>query len=854
MMAGTLAALVVLIYLPGAVLYRLPVLNRRARAALSAEERAFWAVILSTAWSLSWVLLLAGAGVYRFERLLAINAGAAAAAGLVWRGGLRYQGEAPRAGWAALLPALLIYAGSFVFFPPAEYVIGGKDPGTYVNEGVQIDLTGGMFIEDETVTSMPAEFRDLFFPDHQNLFYYSLRFMGFWIPHWNHDLVIGQFPHLLPASIAIGFGLAGVPGALGTVGAWAMLGLLAVYFAGARLIGRWAAFAAALLLAANIIEVWFGRYPNSEVAMQALLFAAVLAFARALEGSQAFFGAVAGVLLGLLLFLRYDALLAFAAFGAAAALAPVMSRRVGLVFGPALIAIGAVGYWYLQGPMIAYAAYPLGFTRDRGGWWLVIGALAGIGAARLILRRAAGAAIMRQLLPAALASFVFGLSVYAYVFRAEGGGLTDYDARAFWTFGQYVTPAVLWAAVAAFAVLAMRHFWRDPAFFLTFVTYGVFFFYKTRIVPEHLWISRRFLAVALPGVMLLVAGLVAEILDPKRLAAGWSRIVGRPQPTVVPGWLPGTAAVLLAAALLPIGIGFWRASDPVHRHVEYEGLGEQIRRLAARIGDRDLLIVEGRVGASDVHTFALPLAYLHRRHVLTLPTAVPPKRQLEAFVRWAGERYDHVFFLGGGGTDLLSRHLAAEPIASDQFTVPEYDAPVNAAPAVESFRFPSGVRQKEFEFGLYRLRSVGRLPSGPIDLTIGTRDDLQVVRFHSKEGRPGHGLVYRWTRDLSHVALLGIAEDARTITLWMSHGNRPAAAPPATVEVAIDDRPLGAVTVGPALTPYTFPLPAEMAQAAAASSDPVRLSLRVPTWNPAEMGLGADRRDLGVQLTRVQVQ
>jgi hypothetical protein len=54
--------------------------------------------------------------------------------------------------------------------------------------------------------------------------------------------------------------------------------------------------------------------------------------------------------------------------------------------------------------------------------------------------------------------------------------------------------------------------------------------------------------------------------------------------------------------------------------------------------------------------------------------------------------------------------------------------------------------------------------------------------------------------------------------------------------------------------PYTFPLPAEIAQAAAASSDPVRLSLRVPTWNPAEMGLGTDRRDLGVQLTRVQVQ
>jgi hypothetical protein len=30
----------------------------------------------------------------------------------------------------------------------------------------------------------------------------------------------------------------------------------------------------------NVIEVWYGRYPNTEVAMQALLFAALLAMAR----------------------------------------------------------------------------------------------------------------------------------------------------------------------------------------------------------------------------------------------------------------------------------------------------------------------------------------------------------------------------------------------------------------------------------------------------------------------------------------------------------------------------------------------------------------------------------------------
>jgi hypothetical protein len=524
----------------------------------------------------------------------------------------------------------------------------------------------------------------------------------------------------------------------------------------------------------------------------------------------------------------------------------VTRQRVGPVFGPVLVAIGLLGYWYLQGPMIGYSAYPLGFTRDQGGWWLVAAAFASIGGVRLILRRPGVLAAVKAAVPSLLAAGVVALAVYAYFFRAEGGGLTEYDARALWTFGQYVTPWVLGASILAFTILVLRHFWRDPAFFLTFTTYGVFFFYKTRIVPEHFWLTRRFLAVALPGALLILAALVHEAGGGHRLIAFWARVRRSAVATSARVWLQAVGAVLLAVVLVPVGVTFWRASDPVRRHVEYEGLRQQLERLASRIGDDDLLLVEGRVGASDVHTFAQPLAYIYQRHVLVVPTALPPKRQIEAFVRWARSQYGEVYFLGGGGTDLLSRRLAAEPIASDQFTVPEYDAPLNAHPA--------GVRHKEFEFGLYRLRPTSDLPSGPIDLTIGTRDDLHTVRFHSKEGRPGQSLVYRWTRDLSYIMLLGMAEDARTITLWMSNGGRPSHAPPATVEATIDDSSLGTVTVGNAVLPYTFDIPPDVAREAAASPDPVRLSLRVPTWNPAEMGAGTDTRDLGVQITRAQVQ
>ena len=85
-----------------------------------------------------------------------------------------------------------------------------------------------------------------------------------------------------------------------------VLGLLAVYFASAHLFGRLPAVIATGLLTINVAEVWFARYPNTEVMMQAMLFAALLAFDRAQDEGRGFFGSVAGALLGGMLFLRYD--------------------------------------------------------------------------------------------------------------------------------------------------------------------------------------------------------------------------------------------------------------------------------------------------------------------------------------------------------------------------------------------------------------------------------------------------------------------------------------------------------------------------------------------------------------------
>ena len=161
-----LLQLAAIAWLPGAVIFRLPWLDRDRRAALDAEERLFWAIVLSVMVSLSIVLGLAALHRYSFSRLLIGDVVVAAAAAAVARGRLRFGAAARRPGISALVAVALVLFAAWRFFPPSEYIIGGKDPGTYMNEGIQIAQRGAIVIRDPVVAAVPPLSRDLFFPWH----------------------------------------------------------------------------------------------------------------------------------------------------------------------------------------------------------------------------------------------------------------------------------------------------------------------------------------------------------------------------------------------------------------------------------------------------------------------------------------------------------------------------------------------------------------------------------------------------------------------------------------------------------------------------------------------------------------
>ena len=842
-MLASLGAALLVGYLPGALLYRLPFWNRPRRAALAAEERVFWAVLVAATWSVMLALTLALFDSYRFDRVLLANGALVALMAVAGNRRLLYRGEAPRPTASALVPAAIVAAGLAQLLPPAEYVMGGKDPGTYMNEGIQLAQRGGIIYRDPVVASVPEPFRDLFFRQAPVEEYFGSRFMGFFLQDPGTGSVIGQFPHGFPASIALAYGLNGLSGARQAVVFWSILGLVAVYLTASRVWGSFVAAAGTALLVVNVIEIWWGRYPNVEVASRALIFGSLLAFSRATDGDRPFFGAVSGALFGLPLFFRFDAVLTIGAAVGAAVLVVANRQRVGWAFGVSLAVTTAAGLWYLFGPLSAYSAPFLSIAMDNFAELAVAAAVALV-VMRLVLARDRSAALVTRWLPIGMAATLVGLAGYAFFLRQPGGRLSVHDAMAFRTFAWYVTPIGVLLAVLGLAMSVRRLFWTAPAVFLTVAIHGVFFFYKTRIVPQHFWASRRWLTVVLPAAMMGVAALAYWLAQPET----WMRRRNAPAAEVPhkTGTVGrGVAALIAAAALLPLGWAFWVVARPVRYHVEYAGLIPKLESIARAIGDRDLLIVESRGTGSDLHVLALPLAYIYDRQVLVLETRTPDKRRLTDFVRWAPSRYDRVLFMGGSGTDLLSKALSAEPLGEVQFWVPEYDSPANA--------YPTEVTLKEFEYGLYHLRADAPRRAEPIDLSIGTLGALRVRRFFTPETHAS-GFLFRWSGAASEILLPDVAPSSTDVVVWMSNGGRPATAPAPNVIVSVDGTVLGAARPDDDVRPYRFDLSPAVAARLASREEPAVLNIDVSTWNPMALLGVDDPRDLGVMVTRVQVR
>ena len=565
------------------------------------------------------------------------------------------------------------------------------------------------------------------------------------------------------------------------------------------------------------------------------MFAGLLAYSRASIDEDPFFAPAAATLLTLSLFAHFSATLVVGAVGISLLLGLVDDRRPQLAFVMPLVVGGTLAAWYFGTTLNEYLDRPWGILR-RAGPVHITSMIAGVVALAGILWAVQQERLrltMRTWLPWLLLTGLTAVATYAYFFRTQGPGLAVHDAEALREFARvYISPFGLATAMVGLAVLVCRSFWRGLAFVTIAAVFSCFIFYKMRITPEHFWLARRYVPVILPAACLLM-GTAISFPTSVGLPPGLDRRAAR-----VGLRLPGVAVLLL------ILIQFFSATQPILGYVEYAGVIPRLEALEAMFEDDDLVIIEAR-DASDLHTLAVPLAYVYARNVLLLVARNPDPEAFGEFLTWARGRYRRVLFVGGGGSQVLSRSTTALPVTSEQFRVPEYE---RSYPTI-----PQEIRLKQYDVGIYEL--VPRLgTTGPLDLDVGGMDDLYVAAFHSKETLGDQPISFRWTREASFVMIPYVGDEVRTMTLWLSAGGRPRDLPAPRVEVFLANRLLGMVTVTEGFQPYAFNIAPDHAREIGGSDEPVQVSIASNTWSPSAALDADDTRNLGVMVDRLVLE
>jgi hypothetical protein len=637
-------------------------------------------------------LAFVAAHVRVFEGWAVLSVAAAVVAGVLVLARRRGRGAARfrfRADPAGLVAVLAVVAGGLLLTAPGfGYGVTDKDPGGYVAHALHIARTGSWDLVDPALAT-PGLPDPLAAP--------GARFPGVWVEDVATGVIVPQFYHLWPSLLAVGADVAGVAGLL-MVPPLAGAAAVAAFAALARrLAGPAGAWVAGGLLAVQPLFVWHARYPTTEVFAMACYVGAALGAVVSIATGRRWPAATAGALVAVGFLNRADGvLLLLVAVGVVAVLigAGRFDARVG---------------WFLAGlgallPLALYQAYGWAgrYTADNGvpglvpvlvlvaglplAGLLVWSLLPGLGrwVVRLVTGRRAqfglGFALCTVagvgLLLGFLRPWVFGLDYGDF----NGRELRSYDELIFHRLAWFLTLPAFALAGLGLAVVALRR-WRAGAWvalapwLLIFPVYAMTARNSTRLM----WWSRRYVPVALPGLLLLVAVVIV-------FALFW-RYRGR-RMLALPAML--AAAGLVAAYLVQ--------SVPLRRHDEFGGSFAISRSVSQLSGDERGVYLWQRPTYCCFHPTSLfaTAVWLGRDE---LSVMLPSNRAgLEEYVREYSEEFGDegpVFVVWNGGLPPELAALDLEPVQSYRGVLPVWEE--------SDIERPDEVLEIPYEFDVYQV-------------------------------------------------------------------------------------------------------------------------------------------------------
>jgi len=409
--------------------------------------------------------------------------------------------------WEYALFSVALLVAFFHALFPTYYMLGGRDPGLYFMYAVVIGKTGGLELMTAANLVAGSGFERFIHPLYPGL--YDPVSRGF---DSDPTLYFAQFHHAFSAFSAILYQLAGIEGVVRTN---AVISFFALWSFGEvirRLCGARLAVVGILFLGLNVAFVWNARTTLTEMMSLAAVFAGLAFLITALEKENRYWqAALAGALLSISVFSRIDGVLVSGLLLGLIFLYEkndISTRRVLLIALGTYLVLSVVALLdaWLNSRGYYQDLWVIGSARN-----LIVGhALCMVLAISILLARGTRAwtwsegqlanrwsSVTKLIALGCAALFVFLYLVY------PDRDPKDFGHRAFTEMAWYVSLALFVAAPFALWTTARRRDHRISFILISFFLAAVILFsVNPAISPDHIWASRRWVPLAIPGLVL----------------------------------------------------------------------------------------------------------------------------------------------------------------------------------------------------------------------------------------------------------------------------------------------------------------------------------------------------------------
>lgn len=844
----SIIALALIFLLPGYVMFR--ALAAKELENLDFSEVVFLQILASILIS-GWIaLILAELGYFSLLNLLVLIVIFSTVFIVRYKVKFRFKSfPKPKINYRSVTLIAILFIAVALFFHPFEWIAGGGDPGVYVNIGVNIAKTGSIEIyDDPTFSDIPNEIVSDFYRFTLKLcpfagFFYN-RLSGVVSPH---------FYHLFPVWIATFYSIFGLLNSLYITPLFGVLGIMSVYLAGKRFFNDNVGLIASALLCISLPQIWYSRYPTTEVMTQFLIFSALFTFVIFQRTSNPFIGVLSAMCFGESLLTRIDSVLI---------LPPIILFFGYLRFTDKL----KKHHFYFIVPFTLLSIHAFIHAVTVSGWYTfgIIGSTTGMQVSSLleliheigdykvifciiliiiisvlmdIYSKKVMCTIREFSIHSKHVQYCFSIVIallFIYLFFIRPLCISDviwhgstlnlgmsYNELNLVRLSWYTSTLGILLGVVGYILLIYRKPYEKTYFFLTLaLLFTTILLYEARVMPPLHWWVRRYVPVVLPSFMIAIGYTLDKIKDIK-----YGKL----------------ATIILLCVLIGYSINI---DTTMINHIEFEGFIDQTDSLAKHYNKDDVLIFDGGVSGNIL---PVPLKYIYEKNTINLRHADPRLHQdyvdyvlLDNMISRWNKNGKTVFIANPQDNTAYALNYTFEP--SQRITM-EF-------PVMEQtyLSLPKKIDVVTVPIIFFKVEPSKKYNnSGMCIIDLGSNDLSYIKGFHSTQSK--EDITYRWTKDVSYVKI-PISEGDAPISLQLRiNGWRPINVPPANISSVINGYLLTNFTAERTWKTYNFTVPKEFL-----TTEPLIIEIHSETFVPCKYMDSSDQRDLGVMIDWIKAK